>query len=209
MPCSCTSSPPDSTSASTRMPHSLCIAKSAPKDVENENTPTAITPSACTPSWWNEPVYTRPPVPVASFEASAGTANSPVASVHHTPDIPCTATAPIGSSIPRPSTQITPNTAISPEPAPITIAAHGATNPEAAVIATRPPSAPFSIIEMSGLPSLTQATHMPVTAPAAAAMFVVVATYAKKPTPPKSTDSVEPGLKPNQPNQRISVPSTA
>ena len=44
------------------------------------------------------------------------------------------------------------------------------------MIATRAPSVPFSIIEMSGLPSLTQATHMPVTAPAAAAMFVVVAT---------------------------------
>ena len=27
--------------------------------------------------------------------------------------------------------------------------------------------------------------------------------------PPKSTESVEPGLKPNQPNQRISVPRTA
>src|SRR5436305_1441467 len=35
------------------------------------------------------------------------------------------------------------------------------------------------------------------------------ATYAKKPTPPRFTDSVEPGLKPNQPNHRISVPSTA
>ena len=36
---------------------------------------------------------------------------------------------------------------------PITIAAHGATKPDAAVIATSAPSAPFSIIEMSGLPS--------------------------------------------------------
>jgi len=63
-----------------------------------------------------------------------------------------------------------------PEPTPITIAAHGATKPEAAVMATRAPRAPLSIIEMSGLPSFTQATHMPVTAPAAAAMFVVSAT---------------------------------
>ena len=93
-----------------------------------------------------------------------------------TPDMPCTATAPIGSSIPIRSTKITPKTAMTPEPAPITIAAHGATNPDAAVIATSAPSAPFSIIEMSGLPSFTQATHIPVTAPAAAAMFVVSAT---------------------------------
>ena len=78
--------------------------------------------------------------------------------------------------MPTRSTKMTPNTAIAPEPAPITIAAQGATKPDAAVIATSAPSAPFSIIEMSGLPSLTQATHMPVTAPAAAAMFVVVAT---------------------------------
>src|SRR3954447_14846151 len=191
------------------MPQSLCITNSAPNDVENVNAPTATMPSACTPSWWKDPVYTRPPVPVARFFASAGTANSPVASVPHTPDMPCTATAPIGSSIPMDSTQITPNTAIVPEPTPITIAAQGATNPDAAVIATSPPSAPFSIIEMSGLPSLAHATSTPATAPLAAAMCVVAATYAKNPTPPRFTDRVEPGLKPNQPNQRISVPSTA
>ena len=102
-------------------------------------------------------------MPVARFFASSGTANRPVASVPQTPDMPCTATAPIGSSIPILSTKITPKTAMKPEPTPITIAAHGATKPEAAVIATSAPSAPFSIIEMSGLPSLTQATQMPVT----------------------------------------------
>ena len=99
-------------------------------------------------------------MPVARFVASSGTANRPQASVPQTPDMPCTATAPIGSSMPIRSTKITPKTAISPEPAPITIAAHGATKPDAAVIATSAPSAPFSIIEMSGLPSLIQAiTH--------------------------------------------------
>ena len=101
------------------------------------------------------------------------TAKSPQASVPQTPDMPCTATAPIGSSMPILSTQITPKTAMQPEPMPITIAAHGATKPEAAVIATSAPRAPFSIIEMSGLPSFSQAMTIPVTAPAAAAMFVV------------------------------------
>ena len=43
--------------------------------------------------------------------------------------------------------------------------------------------------------------------PAAAARFVLSATYEKKPTPPKSTLSVEPGLKPNQPNHRMITPS--
>ena len=115
-------------------------------------------------------------MPVASLSASAGTANRPVARVPQTPDMPCTATAPIGSSILILSTRMTPKTAMKPEPTPITIAAQGATKPEAAVIATRAPRVPLSIIEMSGLPSLAQATHMPVTAPAAAAMFVVSAT---------------------------------
>ena len=100
-------------------------------------------------------------MPVFRFFASSGTANRPVASVPQTPENPCTATAPIGSSIPIRSTRITPKTAMNPEPMPITIAAHGATNPEAAVIATSAPSAPFSIIEMSGLPIFTQATQIP------------------------------------------------
>ena len=87
------------------------------------------------------------------------------------------------------------------------IAAHGATNAHAAVIATSAPIAPFSIIERSGfLITIHEVTIAPNT-PAAAARFVLSATYAKKPTPPKSTESVEPGLNPNQPNQRIKTPS--
>ena len=74
------------------------------------------------------------------------------------------------------STNRTPATAIQPDTAPITIAAHGATNPEAAVIATSAARTPFSIIEMSGLRRIHQALARPPTAPAAAAMFVVSAT---------------------------------
>ena len=48
-------------------------------------------------------------------------------------------------------------TAMKPETSPITIAAHGATNPDAAVIATSAASTPFSIIEMSGFLRTTQA----------------------------------------------------
>jgi hypothetical protein len=92
------------------------------------------------------------------------------------PDMPCTATAPIGSSIPIRSMKITPTTAMKPETSPITIAAHGATNPEAAVIATSAAITPFSIIERSGFFSTTQAVTTPPSAPAAAARFVVIAT---------------------------------
>src|SRR5437763_9790497 len=204
MPCSETSSPATSTSSSTRIPQTLFITQRAPYEVEKVKTPTQTRPIACTESCLNDPVYTRPPVPVARFLARRGTAKSPQARVPQTPDMPWTATAPIGSSMPIFSTQMTPKTAMKPDPTPMTTPAQAATKPQAALLATRAPSAPFSIIEMSGFPSLSQAMTMPVTAPAAAAMFVVRATYAKKPMPPKSTESVEPGLKPNQPNQRMS-----
>ena len=72
------------------------------------------------------------------------------------------------------STAITPTTAITPETSPITTAAHGATKPDAAVIATSAASTPFSIIEMSGFFSTTQAVALPPIAPAAAARFVVM-----------------------------------
>ncbi len=58
----------------------------------------------------------------------------------------------------------------------MTTAAHGATNPDAAVIATRAAITPLSIIETSGLRSTSQAAPIPPSAPAAAAMFVVSAT---------------------------------
>ena len=93
-----------------------------------------------------------------------------------TPETPWTATAPIGSSIPIRSTASTPTTAITPETRPITTAAQGATKPLAAVTATSAASTPFSIIEMSGLRSTSQAVSAPLTAPAAAARFVVSAT---------------------------------
>ena len=115
-------------------------------------------------------------MPVFRVAASAGTANRPVATVPQIPATPCTETAPIGSSIPIRSTASTPTTAITPETSPITTAAHGATKPEAAVTATRAASTPFSIIEMSGLRSTSQAVTAPLTAPAAAARFVVSAT---------------------------------
>ena len=58
----------------------------------------------------------------------------------------------------------------------MTIAAHGATNAHAAVIATRAATAPFSIIERSGfLMTIHDVSTAPST-PAAAARFVFSAT---------------------------------
>jgi hypothetical protein len=103
----------------------------------------------------------------------------PVASVPQTPASPCTETAPIGSSMRIRSTASTPSTAIVPATAPITIAAHGATNPAAAVIATSAAITPFSIIERSGFLITIHDVITAPSAPAAAATFVVSATYAK------------------------------
>ena len=75
------------------------------------------------------------------------------------------------------------------------------------MIATRAAIAPLSIIEISGFLITSHEVMSAPNTPAAAAMLVFSATYAKKPTPPKSTDRVEPGLNPNQPNQRMMTPS--
>ena len=89
----------------------------------------------------------------------------------------------------------------------MTIAAHGATKAHAAVIATSAATAPFSIMERSGFLTTSHEVATAPSTPAAAARLVLSATYEKKPTPPKSTLSVEPGLKPNHPNQRMRTPS--
>src|ERR671913_392394 len=168
MPCSETSRPAISTSGSPRIPTVAFISHSAAKEAVNVKAPTATRPRACVPSWSNEPVYQRPPVPVARFSASAGTAKMPVASVPQTPAIPCTATAPIGSSIRARSTARTPTTAIAPATKPIRIAAQGATKPHAAVTATSAATTPFSVIERSGFLITSQETITPPSPPAAA-----------------------------------------
>ena len=118
----------------------------------------------------------EPGRPVARLFACDGSVRKPSASVPQTPAIPCAATAPIGSSIPTRSTRSTPKTTITPATKPITIAAHGATNAQAAVIATSAAIAPFSIIEMSGFLITSQDVTSAPRTPAAAAMFVFSAT---------------------------------
>ncbi len=89
---------------------------------------------------------------------------------------------------------------------PITAAAHGWTNAQGAVIATRPASMPLAIMPGSGLPERIMIQSIPIDAPNAAASAVLVATTAKRTS---LAASVEAALKPNQPNNRMKVPSNA
>ena len=67
-------------------------------------------------------------------------------------------------------------TTITPATKPMITAAQGATNAHDAVIATRPAMAPLSIIDRSGFLITTQAVDTAPSTPAAAAMFVFIAT---------------------------------
>ena len=77
---------------------------------------------------------------------------------------------------------------------------------QGAVMATSPARQPLIIMLRSGLPNRSQAYKHEATVPAAAAMAVVVAMWA---IAPASAAIVLPGLKPNQPSQRIKPPSAA
>ena len=123
------------------------------------------------------------------------------------PFMPCTAMAPTGSSTWRRSRNITPNTTITPPTSPISIACPGSTNAHGAVIATRPARAPFIPMVRSGLPATIHTVAVAAIAPAAAARLVLMATRAM--SEPSPTPRVEPGLKPNQPNQSRNIPSEA
>ena len=71
------------------------------------------------------------------------------------------------------------------------------------MIATRPASAPFTVMVKSCLPSMRQATMGELRTAAAHARFVVIATWAMA---EGSTAIVLPVLNPNQPNHRIRPP---
>src|SRR4051812_19963407 len=88
---------------------------------------------------------------------------------------------------------------------PIRAAAHGATNAHPAVIATHPASIPLHDIEMSGLPHFAFVQIMADSAPKQEAVSVFTATTAIRRS---VAPSVEPGLNPIHPNNRMNVPTT-
>src|SRR5262249_33323716 len=81
----------------------------------------------------------------------------------------------------------------------------GPTKADEAVIATRPASMPLQAIEMSGLPNLSDQNTIAVAAPATAArlVFTAITEICRSVAP-----SVDPPLKPIQPNSRINVRAT-
>src|ERR1700722_16444724 len=85
------------------------------------------------------------------------------------------------------------------------VAEVGDTNAQGAVMATNPASMPLHAMVMSGLPNMKYHSNMATAEPAMAAGFVLMATTEMR----KSVaPSVEPGLKPIQPNNRMNVPMT-
>ena len=89
---------------------------------------------------------------------------------------------------------------------PMTAAAQGAMNAQGAVTATRPASMPLTIMPGSGLPVRLVIQNMATTAPNAAAIAVLVATVANCTSVEANVDAA---LKPNHPNNKMSVPSIA
>ncbi len=127
------------------------------------------------------------------------------------PHTPCTDDAPTGSSICSLwSMNSMAYTSTIPQSSPITTAPQGDTTSQPAVMPTRPARMPFKVRESEGLPYLNQVTNMVATPPATAARLVVRKTceMAKRFTSPLAASWL-PGLKPNQPSQRINTPSAA
>src|SRR3990167_854292 len=155
-----------------------------------------VTPRNCIPtcislSWlrvWKGAIKARAMVPTA-------------------PPIPCTVTAPTGSSILRIfSIKSFPSKTRHPATIPITSAPQGSTLLEPAHMATRPPSVPNKVASTSNfLRFLNHPKSRQVTPPAPAAMLVFIIV---RPTL-ASILRAEPPLKPNQPNQRKKVPMVA
>ena len=86
----------------------------------------------------------------------------------------------------------------------------GDTRSQPAVMPTRPASTPLSVSERDGFLYLNQATSNENIPPAQAARLVVRKTWeiaVRLPSPDAA--NCEPGLKPNQPNQRMKTPRLA
>ena len=116
MPCSAMSRPASSSSSVTRRPIVFLIAQNTTYETTNTHTNAVATPSACAPSWWKLPEYTRPGLPIALRSASRGDVNRPQASVPQMPATPCADSAPTGSSrtLSIASTQTTTSTPATP-----------------------------------------------------------------------------------------------
>ena len=105
--------------------------------------------------------------------------------------------------------QTTPSTATTPRRRRSRSPPTARRSPHAAVMATSAAMTPFSIIERSGLLQHEPRRRSPRRArpPRPRRSSSARRTRSSRADPPVTTPSVEPGLKPNQPNQRMSTPS--
>src|SRR5690606_33221565 len=164
------------------------------KELPNAQEQTLKTPIAWIPRREKPPPYSNPP----------SVAKTPTSNVPSTPQTPCTATAPTGSStfnfLSRSS--IANMTAI-PQVIPMITDPPGLTIAHPAVTPTKPASAPFKLIEISGLPYRIHVSIIAVTRPAAADRFVFTIMAGTLKTLSPLMASSEPPLNPNQPIQSI------
>mmetsp|Transcript_5566 Transcript_5566/g.15761 ORF Transcript_5566/g.15761 Transcript_5566/m.15761 type:complete len:207 (-) Transcript_5566:404-1024(-) len=123
------------------------------------------------------------------------------------PQKPCTGEASKGSSILSLSSSSQAPTYTKEATKPHRMAAQGSTTEHEAVMPTRPASAPLHTAMRSHTPTCMYLI-ISVVMPAAAADSVVVTAVRPTATSAPSNSSMEPGLKPYQPNHRMKVPST-
>src|SRR5450755_3909768 len=124
-----------------------------------------------------------------------------------TPLKPWTATAPTGSSSFRVfSTKRAAQTTRTPATEPIRTATGAVTKAQGAVMATRPARRPLMLMEGSGFLNFHHVKKYERQAPAPEASIVLTATTEIRRSVP---ESVEPELKPNQPNARMKQPRKA
>ena len=127
------------------------------------------------------------------------------------PQTPCTDEAPTGSSIFITwSIKSTAKIMTVPQIAPIRTAPTGDTRSQPAVMPTSPANTPLRVSDNDGFLYFIQATIREKNPPAQAARLVVRNTceIARR-LPSPAAASCDPGLKPNQPNQRIKTPRQA
>mmetsp|Transcript_45008 Transcript_45008/g.115104 ORF Transcript_45008/g.115104 Transcript_45008/m.115104 type:complete len:202 (+) Transcript_45008:424-1029(+) len=127
----------------------------------------------------------------------------------HMPQAPCMGAASSGSSMRNLRMAETAPKKISAPNAPAMMAAQGSRTAQPAVMETRPQSSPLQTSRRFHMPVRLNWKISAETPPAPAERVVVTAT---RPTTSAlmalSISSMEPGLKPYQPNQRQNVPST-
>src|SRR6266481_7471047 len=133
-------------------------------------------------------------------------ANTPASRVPVMPPMPWTPnTSSESSYLKRCLSQVQAQKQSVPATTPIKTPCHGATNPEAGVMAPRPATAPEIMPSTDGLRRVAHSIAPQVSAPAHAARWVAVIAITAR----ELAASADPPLKPNQPTHNNPVPTTA